>query len=178
MLPHNKPHTTPLRLPPSATIDLTRGVQNESPAERLARDGQFDQASSQKRPSSAVDDALAQDSEVTKRQKTSELIQTPQNAIVDKKCVSPEPQPASDVLPDQVGLSNNKVTISATPLDTEVGTNPAPISAEFSYSAPFAEEKMTSSQSRNGLRSIEDCVYMVYEADAEIPNGYFCGRCL
>ncbi|OJA19335.1 hypothetical protein AZE42_00445 [Rhizopogon vesiculosus] len=169
VLPLKKPDPAPLRLPPSLTIDLTESVPNERAAEHSATDGDIDQHSSLKRPSSAVDDVRVQD-EVIKRQRTAEPTQTPQDDIVDEKSVLPEPKPASTTSPVQVGVSNDEVAIAATPSDTVVPSNPtSPVSAEPSPPTPLAAEK--------NMRSVEDCVYMIYESDAEIANAYFCGRC-
>lgn len=156
---------------------MTREEPNEMTAEQPARDGYIDNLSGLKRPSSAVGGAPALDNEVIKRQRTAEPIQTPQDVMVNEKPLSPEAKPASDATsPGQVGLSNDEVAIAATP---SVGSNPtSPLSAEPSPSAPLEKEMMTGPQSGNDTRSVEDCVYMIYEPDAETSNGYFCGRCL
>lgn len=172
----NKPQSSPLLLPPSLTIDLTELEPNERMAEQPARDGQTDQPTSLKRTSSTMDGALVQDNEVIKRQRTAEPIQTPQDPIVGEKPVLPDPKPASDAAsPGQVGKSNDEVPIPPTPSDTVVGSNPtSPISAGPSP----AIDKKAVPQRKDDTRSVEDCVFMIYEQDAEITDGYFCGRCL
>jgi hypothetical protein len=126
-----------------------------------------------------VDDVRVQDNEVIKRQRTAEPIQTPQDDIVDEKPVLPEPKSVSTTSPVQVGVSNDEVAIVATPSDTVVPSNPtSPVSAEPSPPTLLAAEKMASPQNSVDMRSVEECVYMIYEQDAEIANGYFCGSCL
>jgi hypothetical protein len=119
---------------------------------------------------------------VTKRQRTAEPIQAPQEAVTDEKPVLAEPKPASDMTsPRQVSVSKDEVAVAATPSDTVVGSNPtSPVSAGPELSSPAlpAEDKMAGPQSGEDMRSVEECVYMIYEPDAEIPNGFFCGRCL
>jgi len=177
VLPLKKPDSAPLRLPPPLIIDLTESVPNERAAEQSATGGDIDQRSSLKRPSSAVDEVQVQD-EVIKRQRTAEPIQTPQDDIVDEMSVLPEPKPASTTSPVQVDVSNDGAVIAATPSDTVVPSNPtSPVSAKPPSPTPLAAEKMASPQNRDDMRSVEDCVYMIYESDAEIANAYFCGRC-
>jgi hypothetical protein len=183
VLPLTKPHTVPPQFSPSLlAIDLTKEEQIEIKAEQPDRSGQLDQPGSLKRPSTAVDGALAQENEVTKRQRTAEPIQAPQEAVAGEKPALAEPKPALDMTsPRQVSMSKDEVAIAATPSDTVVGSNPtSPISAgpELSSSALPVEDKMAGPQSGEDMRSVEECVYMIYEPDAEIPNGFFCGRCL
>lgn len=174
----NKLQPSPLRSPPPLTIDLTELEPRERTAEQPARDGQVDQPISLKRTSSTVDGALVEDNEVIKRQRTAEPIQTPQDPVGEKPA-SPDPKPASDATsPGQVGESNDEVPIPPTPSDT-VGSNPtSPASAGPSPPTPLAGDKGTVPRGKDDTRSVEDCIFMIYEPDAEIADGYFCGRCL
>ncbi|KAG1783066.1 hypothetical protein EV702DRAFT_1060028 [Suillus placidus] len=191
---HPKSHTATPRL--TLSIDLTG--EDESMTEQ-ARGGRVDQSSGLKRTNSAVDGPMAQDVELIKRQKTAEPTQSPQDAIVS---VNPEPKPASPdtvvgsnptspVSPSlpapfaqekmdaasagQVGVANDEVATAVTPSDTAVGSNPT---SPSSVTPSPAQEQTPGPPSGDDLRSVEDCVYLIYEPDAEVANGLFCGRCL
>lgn len=191
---HPKSHTATSR--PALFVDLTR--ENESMTEQ-ARGGRVDQSNGLKRTNSAVDGSMAQDVELIKRQKTAEPTQSPQDAIVS---MNPEPKPASPdtvvgsnptspVSPSlpaplaqekmdaasagQVSVANDEVATAVTPSDTAVGSNPT--SPSFVAPSP-AQGQTPGPLSGDDLRPVEDCVYLIYEPDAEVANGYFCGRCL
>lgn len=192
---HPKLHTPTSR--PILCVDLTG--EDEGMTDQ-ARAGRADQSSSLKRTNSAVDDSMAQDIELIKRQRTAEATtQSPQDTIVD---VGPEPNPASPdtvvgskptspVSPSlsaplpkenmdaasagQVGVTNDEVAVAVTPSDTAVGSNPT---SPSSVTPSPAQETPGAPPGGDNLRSVEACVYLIYEQDAEVADGYFCGRCL
>lgn len=190
---HPKLHAATSR--PTLSVDLTG--EDERMAEQV-RGGRADKPNDLKRTVSAVDGSMAQDTELTKRQRTAEPTQLPQDAIVN---LNPEPaaspdtvvgsKPTSPVSPSlpaplaqetmsaasagQVGVTNDEVAIAATPSDTAVGSNPT---SPSSVTPSPAQEKTSGPSSGDNLRPVEACVYMIYEPDAEVADGYFCGRCL
>ncbi|KAG1856395.1 hypothetical protein DFJ58DRAFT_342659 [Suillus subalutaceus] len=72
----------------------------------------------------------------------------------------------------QVGVSNDKVVIAVTPSDIAVGSNPT---SPSSVTPSPAQEQTPGPPSGDNLQSVEA---YVYESDAEVAYGYFCGRCL
>lgn len=160
------------------------------------RDGRAGGPSGLKRTISAVDSSIAQDTELSKRQRAAEPTQLPQDAIVN---LNTEPaasldtvvasKPASPVSPSlpaplaqeimnaagQVGVTNDDVVTAVTPSDTAVGSNPT---SPSSVTPSPAQAKTSGPSSGDNLRPVEACVYMIYEQDAEVADGYFCGRCL
>jgi hypothetical protein len=162
------------------------------------RGGRVDKPNGLKRTISAVDGPVAQDIELIKRQRTAEPTQLPQDAIVNLNSKPPTSadtfvgskptSPTSPSLPaplaqettdaalaGQVGVTNDEAAIAVTPSDTAVGSNPT---SPSTVSPSPAKEKTSSPSSGDNLRSVEACVYMIYEKDAEVVDGYFCGRCL
>ncbi|KAG2156282.1 hypothetical protein DEU56DRAFT_766361 [Suillus clintonianus] len=189
---HPNLHSAPPTPRPALSIDLTGEDLVERTREQQARGGRVDQPNGLKRTSSAVEGTLSQAIEAIKRQRTAQSTQSSQDAIVD---TNPEPKsaspdtvvgskptsPVSPSLPEplaqekmdaategQVAVANDEVAIAVTPSDTAVSSNPT---------SP-AQEKASVPPSGDNMRSVEDCVYMIYEPDAEVANGYFCGRCL
>ncbi|KAG1752558.1 uncharacterized protein EDB91DRAFT_524296 [Suillus paluster] len=194
---HSKSYPPPPLSRPTLSVDLPK--EDERMTEQQDRCGRIDQSSGLKRPNSAVDGALAQDIELVKRLRTAQPPETPEDVTFD---VKPEPEtaspdtvvgsnPTSPVSPSppaplaqekndatsagQAGIQNDEVAIAATPSDTVVPSNPT---SPSSVTPSPAEENMVSSPSGDNLRSFKDCVHMIYEPDAEVANGYFCGRCL
>ncbi|KAG1815638.1 uncharacterized protein BJ212DRAFT_1357654 [Suillus subaureus] len=192
---HPKLHTATSR--PTLSVDLTG--EDEKMTEQ-ARGGWVDRSSGLKRTNSVVDGSMAQDIELMKRQRTAEpTTHSPQDAIVN---VNPEPNPASPdtvvgskptspVLPSlsaplpkenmdaasegQVGVTNDEVAVAVTPSDTAVGSNPT---SPSSVTPSPAQETPGAPPSGDNLRPVEACVYLIYEQDAEVVDGFFCGRCL
>lgn len=190
---HPKVHAATSR--PTLSVDLTG--EDERMTEQV-RGGRVDQPNGLKRTNSAMDGSVAQDIELIKKQRTTEPTQLPQDAIVN---VNPEPptppdtvvgskptSPASPPLPapltqetmdaasaGQVGVTSDEIAIALTPSDTAVGSNPT---SPSSVTPPPAQEKTSGPSSGDNLRPVEACVYMIYEPDAEVADGYFCGRCL
>ncbi|KAG2064263.1 hypothetical protein BDR04DRAFT_1235178 [Suillus decipiens] len=191
---HPNLHTATSR--PILSIDLT----GEDERIEKTGGGRVDQPSSLKRTNSAVDGSVAQDIELIKRQRTVEPTRSPRDAIVnlnaEPKSTSPVTvvgsKPSSPVSPSlsaplvkeepdaasggQVGFTNDEVATVATPSDTAVGFNPTSPSSVM----PLAAQEQTPGPSPSGdnLRPVEACVYLIYEPDAEVADGYFCGRCL
>ncbi|KAG2369682.1 hypothetical protein BDR07DRAFT_1388100 [Suillus spraguei] len=194
---HPNLHTATSR--PILSIDLTGEDERIRMMER-ASGVWVDQPSSLKRTNSAADGSVAQNIELIKRQRTVEPIQSPEGAIVDvnaePKLTSPDTvvgsKPTSPVAPSlsaplikeepdavsagEVGVTNDEVATAVTPSDTVVGSNPTSPSSV----TPSAAQEQTPGPSASGdnLRPVEACVYLIYEPDAEVANGYFCGRCL
>lgn len=190
---HPKSHTATSR--PTLCVDLTG--EDESMTEQV-RDGQAEKPNGLKRTISAVDGSIAQDTELFKRPRTAEPTQLPQDAIVN---LNPEPaaspdtvvgsKPTSPVSPSlpaplaqetmnaasagQVAVTNDEVAIATTPSDTAVGSNPT---SPSSVTPSPAQAKTSGPSSGDDLRPVEACVYMIYEPDAEVAGGIFCGRCL
>ncbi|KAG2369687.1 hypothetical protein BDR07DRAFT_1604520 [Suillus spraguei] len=191
---HPNLHTSTSR--PTLSVDLT----GEDERIEKTSGGPVDQPSSLKRTNSAVDGSVAQDIELIKRQRTVEPIQSPEDAIfnvnAEPKSTSPDAvvgsKPTSPVSPllsaplvkeepeaasaGEVGVTNDEVATAVTPSDTAVGSNPTSPSSV----TPSAAQEQTPGPSASGdnLRPVEACVYLIYEPDAEVANGYFCGRCL
>ncbi|KAG2155012.1 uncharacterized protein EDB93DRAFT_129267 [Suillus bovinus] len=188
---HPNSQTTTSR--PALFVDLTR--EDERITEQ-ARGGMPDYPSGLKRTNSVLDDSMEQDIELIKRQRTAEPTQSPEDVIAN---VNPEPiqsspdtvvgsNPTSPVsLPaplqentdttstGQVDVANDEASIAFTPSDTAVGSNPT---SPSSVIPSPAQDRIPGPSSGDNLRSVEECVYMIYEADAEVVDGYFCGRCL
>ncbi|KAG1761385.1 hypothetical protein EDD22DRAFT_897308 [Suillus occidentalis] len=188
-----KSNTTTSR--PTLCVDLTG--EHERMTERV-RDGRAEKPNGLKRTISTEDGSIAQDTELLKRQRTAEPTQLPQDAIAN---LNPEPaaspdtvvalKPASPVSPSlpaplaqetmdaasagQVGVTNDEVVTAVTPSDTAVGSNPT---SPSSVTPSPAQAKTSGPSSGDNLRPVEACVYMIYEPDAEVADGYFCGRCL
>lgn len=190
---HPKSHTATSR--PTLCVDLTG--EDESMTEQV-RDGQTEKPNGLKRTISAVDSSIAQDTELFKRPRTAELTQLPQDAIVNlnpESAASPDTvvgsKPTSPVSPSlpaplaqetmnaasagQVAVTNDEVAIATTPSDTAVGSNPT---SPSSVTPSPAQAKTSGPSSGDDLRPVEACVYMIYEPDAEVAGGIFCGRCL
>ncbi|KAG1862965.1 hypothetical protein C8R48DRAFT_773703 [Suillus tomentosus] len=174
-------------------VDMTGEDETEQAGGSLA-----DQPSGLKRKNSAIDGSVVQDIEWIKRQRTTESTQSPEDTIVN---VNPEPKPSSPdtvigskptspVSPSlpallqektdaastgQVGAASDEVLIPFTPSDTAVGSNPT---SPSSITPSPAQEQTPGPPSGDNLRSVEECVYMIYKPDAEVVDGYFCGRCL
>jgi hypothetical protein len=172
--------------------------EDERPIEQ-AKGGRVDQLSGIKRTNSSLDGSMAQDIELIKRQRTAEPTQSPQDAIInmksEPKSASPDTvvgsNPTSPVSPllstplskenmdealaGQVDVTNDEVAIAITPSDTAVGSNPT---SPNSVTPSPAQDPPGAPPSGDNLRPVEACVYLIYEQDAEVINGYFCGRCL
>ncbi|KAG2060144.1 hypothetical protein BDR06DRAFT_1002667 [Suillus hirtellus] len=190
---HPKLHTVTSR--PTLFVDMTG--EDERVTEQ-AGGSLADQPSGLKRTNSAIDGSVVQDIESIKRQRTTEPTQSPEDTIVN---VNPEPKPSSPdtvigskptspvspslpaplqekvdaAITGQVGVASDEVSIPFTPSDTAVGSNPT---SPSSITPSPAQEQTPGPPSGDNLRSVEACVYMIYEPDAEVVDGYFCGRCL
>lgn len=190
---HPKLHTVTSR--PILFVDMTG--EDERVTEQ-AGNSLTDQPSGLKRTNSAMDGSVVQDIESIKRQRTTEPNQSPEDTIIN---VNPESRPSSPdtviglkptspVSPSlpaplqekmdaastaQVGAASDEVSIPFTPSDTAVGSNPT---SPSSITPSSAQEQTPGPPSGDNLRSVEACVYMIYEPDAEVVDGYFCGRCL
>ncbi|KAG2152470.1 hypothetical protein BD769DRAFT_1405360, partial [Suillus cothurnatus] len=175
---HPKLHTATSR--PTLSVDLTG--EDERPIEQ-AKGGRVDQLSGIKRTNSSLDGSMAQDIELIKRQRTAEPTQSPQDAIInmksEPKSASPDTvvgsNPTSPALAGQVDVTNDEVAIAITPSETAVGSNPT---SPNSVTPSPAQDPPGAPPSGDNLRPVEACVYLIYEQDAEVINGYFCGRCL
>lgn len=181
---HPKLHTVTSR--PTLFVDMTGEDETEQAGGSLA-----DQPSGLKRTNSAMDCSVVQDIESIKRQRTTEPAQSPEDTIVnvnpERKPSSPDivigsksTSPVSPLLPAPLqekmdAASTGQVSIPFTPSDTAVGSNPT---SPSSITPSPAQEQTPGPPSGDNLRSVEACVYMIYEPDAEVVDGYFCGRCL